>query len=97
MLRFTLIRDKYHSTLLKLSFDVYFVCVTFLNAAVLLERCLKIIFKKQDMFPVWFFIVLIFIICYLLYITRPSEETLIVMSKNRIRKMQFWLKNLNRQ
>ena len=45
------------------------------------------------MFPVWFFIILISVICYLLYITRPSEETLIVMSKNRIRKMQFWLKS----
>lgn len=49
------------------------------------------------MFPVWFFIILIFLIFYLLYLTRPSEETLMVMSKNRIRKMQFWLKSRYRQ
>jgi hypothetical protein len=53
--------------------------------------------KRSVMFPVWFFIVLICLICYLLYITRPSEETLIVMSKNRIRKMQFWLRGRYRQ
>jgi hypothetical protein len=47
------------------------------------------------MFPVWFFIIVIFLICYLLYITRPSEETLLVMSKNRFRKFQFWVRNVS--
>ena len=46
------------------------------------------------MFPVWFFIILLLLICYLLFITRPSEETFVVMSKNQIRKMQqFWLRS----
>ena len=40
------------------------------------------------MFPVWFFIVLIVLIGYLLYITRPSEESITVIGKNQIRKMQ---------
>jgi hypothetical protein len=44
------------------------------------------------MFPMWFFIVLITIICYLLYITRTTEETLIMMSKNRLKKFQYWAK-----
>lgn len=44
------------------------------------------------MVPMWFFVVLIFVIGYLLYITRPSEETLVMMSKERVRKLQFWLR-----
>jgi len=44
------------------------------------------------MFPLWFFIVLITIICYLLYITRTTEETLIMMSKNRLKRFQYWIK-----
>jgi hypothetical protein len=44
------------------------------------------------MFPVWFFIVLLAIIGYLLYITRPSEDNFAMMSKNQIRKLQYWLR-----
>jgi hypothetical protein len=44
------------------------------------------------MFPLWFFIVLIAIICYLLYLTRTTEDTLIMMSKNRLKKFQYWIK-----
>ncbi|MFL5773588.1 MAG: hypothetical protein ACJ75F_10545 [Flavisolibacter sp.] len=44
------------------------------------------------MFPMWFFIVLIMIICYLLYITRTTEENLLAMSRNHFRKIQFWVK-----
>lgn len=45
------------------------------------------------MFPVWFFGMLMVIICYLLYITRPSNESLVMMSRNRIRKLQFWVRS----
>jgi hypothetical protein len=45
------------------------------------------------MFPVWFFIVLIVVICYLLYVTRTTEEDIIVMSKNKIRSLQYWARN----
>jgi hypothetical protein len=44
------------------------------------------------MFPVWFFIVLIAVICYLLYLTRTTEETLINMSKNHFKRFQYWVK-----
>ena len=47
------------------------------------------------MFPVWFFIVLIIVICYLLYLTRTTEETFVTMSKDRIRKFQYWMKELS--
>ncbi len=47
------------------------------------------------MFPVWFFIILILLICYLLFITRPSEETLMMIGKSKWQKIQFWLKNNN--
>lgn len=47
------------------------------------------------MLPVWFFIVLILLICYLLYITRTTEETLLSMSKNNMRKMQVWMRDKN--
>lgn len=49
------------------------------------------------MFPMWFFIILLVLIGYLLYITRPSEETFGMMCKNRLDKVQFWLRTLNRQ
>ncbi|MGN6164420.1 MAG: hypothetical protein ACTHOF_07760, partial [Flavisolibacter sp.] len=51
--------------------------------------------KSEVMFPVWFFIVLILLICYLLYLTRTTEETLANMSKNHIRKFQYWMKELS--
>lgn len=44
------------------------------------------------MFPVWFFMVLLAVIGYLLYITRPSEENLAVISKNQFRKLQYWFR-----
>lgn len=47
------------------------------------------------MLPVWFFIVLILIIAYLLYITRTTEETLLNMSKNHVKKVQYWMKDKN--
>jgi len=46
------------------------------------------------MFSVVFFGVLFLIIAYLLYITRPREETFIAMSRDRIRKLQFWFKSI---
>ena len=47
------------------------------------------------MFPMWFFLVLITIICYLLYITRTTEETFIMMSKNHLKKFHYWIKGTN--
>jgi hypothetical protein len=47
------------------------------------------------MLPVWFFLVLIFLICYLLYITRTTEDTLMMMSRDKIKKVQFWMKERN--
>lgn len=44
------------------------------------------------MFPLWFFIVLITIICYLLYLTRTTEEDIIVISKNHFKRIQYWIK-----
>jgi hypothetical protein len=44
------------------------------------------------MFPMWFFLVLIAIICYLLYLTRTTDETFIMMSKSRLKKFQYWMK-----
>lgn len=44
------------------------------------------------MFPMWFFLVLIALICYLLYITRTTEENLMMMSRNHFKKFQFWIK-----
>lgn len=44
------------------------------------------------MFPVWFFILLISVICYLLYITRTTEEDIVMMSKNQLKRLQFWFR-----
>lgn len=44
------------------------------------------------MFPMWFFMVLIAIICYLLYLTRTTEDTFIMMSKNHLKKFQYWIR-----
>lgn len=44
------------------------------------------------MFPLWFFIVLIAIICYLLYLTRMTEDNFIVISKDRLKRFQYWIK-----
>lgn len=49
------------------------------------------------MFPMWFFIILIVLIGYLLYITRPCEETFGMMCKSRLDKVQYWLKTMSRQ
>lgn len=40
------------------------------------------------MFPVWFFILLLVLISYLLYITRPTEDSIVVQGKNQLRKLQ---------
>ena len=48
--------------------------------------------KSEVMLPVWFFIVLISGICYLLYITRTTEEDIVVMSKNQFKRLQYWMK-----
>lgn len=45
------------------------------------------------MLPVWFFIVLISGICYLLYITRTTEEDILMIGKNRLKRIQFWTKD----
>jgi len=47
------------------------------------------------MFPVWFFIVLIVLICYLLYLTRTTEETFMMMSKSRLKRFQYWMRGLS--
>ncbi len=44
------------------------------------------------MLPVWFFIVLICGICYLLYITRTTEEDIMMISKNQLKRIHFWMK-----
>lgn len=44
------------------------------------------------MFPVWFFIVLIVLIGYLLYITRTTEDDILMMSKNQFKRLQYWVK-----
>jgi hypothetical protein len=46
------------------------------------------------MIPVWFFFVLIGLICYLLYITRTTEDTLLVMGKNNLKKMNYWFRSV---
>jgi hypothetical protein len=44
------------------------------------------------MFPMWFFIVLLAVIGYLLYVTRPSEVGIADFSRNGLRKLQYWLR-----
>jgi hypothetical protein len=44
------------------------------------------------MLPMWFFMVLILVICYLLYITRTTEDNIMMMSRNQLRKFQYWIK-----
>jgi hypothetical protein len=46
------------------------------------------------MIPMWFFIVLISLICYLLYITRTTEQTFTMMSKERIRRFSYWCRGV---
>jgi hypothetical protein len=48
------------------------------------------------MVPMWFFLVLIAVICYLLYLTRTTEETLLMMSRNHLKRIQFWIKGTNK-
>lgn len=45
------------------------------------------------MFPVWFFFILIGIIGYLLYLTRPNEDSFAMISKNGFRRMQGWFRS----
>ena len=44
------------------------------------------------MFPMWFFIVLLAVIGYLLYITRPSENNIADFGRSGLRKLQYWLR-----
>jgi hypothetical protein len=44
------------------------------------------------MLPLWFFIVLIMLICYLLYITRTTEENFMMISRNHLKRIQYWIK-----
>lgn len=44
------------------------------------------------MFPVWFFIILILLISYLLYLTRPTEDSIVVLGRNQLRKLQYWFR-----
>jgi hypothetical protein len=46
------------------------------------------------MIPMWFFIALIVLICYLLYVTRTTEETIVTMSRERLKRFQFWCRGL---
>lgn len=47
------------------------------------------------MVPMWFFLVLILLICYLLYITRTTEENFIMMGRNHLKKVQYWFRGSN--
>lgn len=49
---------------------------------------------NEFMFPLWFFIVLMITICYLLYLTRTTEETFSILSKKRLQKIQYWVKEI---
>lgn len=44
------------------------------------------------MLPLWFFVVLVVVIAYLLFITRPGEENISVISRNHWRKFQNLMK-----
>ena len=48
--------------------------------------------NQKSMLPVWFFIVLISGICYLLYITRTTDEDILVIGKNQLKRLQYWVK-----
>jgi hypothetical protein len=65
----------------------------FFRAPTGLERSLDFIRKSEVMFPMWFFMVLIVVICYLFYLTRTTEESFIAMSRNHFKKFQFRTKN----
>jgi hypothetical protein len=41
--------------------------------------------------PVWLFMVLIAIICYLLFVS-ISEETFLILGRNQLKKFQLWVK-----
>jgi hypothetical protein len=45
------------------------------------------------MFPTWIFIIMIAFICYLLYITRPNEDSLSVIGRNQLKKLQYWIRD----
>lgn len=45
------------------------------------------------MFPVWFFIVLMSVICYLLYLTRTTEDDIVMMGKTQLKRIQYWIKD----
>lgn len=62
-------------------------------------RCLMIgtvfglLKESVIMFPMWFFILLLILICYLLIITRPSEESIFATSRHQLRRIQFWIRS----
>ena len=45
------------------------------------------------MLPVWFFVLLISGIFYLLYLTRTTEDDIIIMGKNHLKRLQIWIKD----
>lgn len=45
------------------------------------------------MLPVWFFIVLICAICYLLYVTRTTEDDIVGLSKTGVKRIQYWVRD----
>ncbi len=44
------------------------------------------------MLPVWFFVLVIGVICYLLYITKTTEDDILAMSRNEVNGLQDWMK-----
>lgn len=44
------------------------------------------------MFPLWFFLVLIAVICYLLYATRTTQDDILLTGKSRFKRIQFHVK-----
>jgi hypothetical protein len=48
------------------------------------------------MVPVWFFILLLLVIGYLLFLTRPNEDSLFEISRNNLKRIQYWLKAIRR-
>ena len=53
-----------------------------------LEQCLDLRGKEVVMFPLWFFVLLIAVVCYLLYVTRTTEEDLVLMSRTHLKNVQ---------
>jgi len=44
------------------------------------------------MFPLWFFFVFLVLVCYLLYLTRTTEDDLRTMSRNQLNQSKYLMK-----